>query len=386
MHFRGVPLESVGESQLLSLVDNRVPESRTLDYKLELPGGSDADRREFLADISAFANTVGGWLVYGIETEQDSDGKDTGIPVRISELSANVDATTQRLHAMVHDGLSPSLRAQTEIRAIPVASGNVFLVGVPHSLIGPHMVTFKGTRRFHRRSEAGKYEPDVAELRQMFLDAGTWLDEVEAFRVSRLRQLLRGRAVPNLERSSGMVVHVLPLGRLADYIDLRPHHGQLAAIAPPYRGGGWSHRYNWDGFQTYNGPPDTCVSFTQWFRTGGAEGYISGIRSENPAQVNGPEIIDTSHEFATEAVKTMHDVLAVDPPYSVALSVFGVGSARLIASRRGRMAPTPFIRPRYLLPPVLLEDVPANMEAVLLQSLEILWQAAGVPSIGSVQG
>ena len=36
-----------------TLVTNGVPETVTLEYKRDLPGSADADKREFLADVSA---------------------------------------------------------------------------------------------------------------------------------------------------------------------------------------------------------------------------------------------------------------------------------------------------------------------------------------------
>lgn len=51
------------------LLEN-VHESRTLEFKSELVGLKDEDKREFLADVSAFANTSGGDLIFGVEAKQ----------------------------------------------------------------------------------------------------------------------------------------------------------------------------------------------------------------------------------------------------------------------------------------------------------------------------
>ncbi|MCK5240903.1 ATP-binding protein [bacterium] len=48
------------------MISNQIQESRTIEYKESLPGNSDQDKREFLADISSFANAAGGDLLYGI--------------------------------------------------------------------------------------------------------------------------------------------------------------------------------------------------------------------------------------------------------------------------------------------------------------------------------
>ena len=36
---------------------------------INYPWGSDQEKEEFLADVSSFANTMGGDLIYGIEEE-----------------------------------------------------------------------------------------------------------------------------------------------------------------------------------------------------------------------------------------------------------------------------------------------------------------------------
>lgn len=61
-------LSEIEKSDLDALVTNGVSEGKTLDYKLSLPGPSDDDKKEFLADVSSFANAGGGDIVFGICT------------------------------------------------------------------------------------------------------------------------------------------------------------------------------------------------------------------------------------------------------------------------------------------------------------------------------
>ena len=44
-------LNTIDEFDLVSLVAEAVAEGKTLEYKRELPGGKDDDKREFLADV-----------------------------------------------------------------------------------------------------------------------------------------------------------------------------------------------------------------------------------------------------------------------------------------------------------------------------------------------
>ena len=61
------PINSIESSDLDALVANAVPEGKLLDYKRDLPGPADADKKELLADASSFANTAGGFLIFGVE-------------------------------------------------------------------------------------------------------------------------------------------------------------------------------------------------------------------------------------------------------------------------------------------------------------------------------
>src|SRR2546422_806415 len=60
-----LPLPQIDEARLQALVTNAVLEGRRLEYKEELPGTGDGERREFLADASSFANAGGRDRFYG---------------------------------------------------------------------------------------------------------------------------------------------------------------------------------------------------------------------------------------------------------------------------------------------------------------------------------
>ena len=52
------PLDQITEAVLKSLIENEVVERKNLDYKRDLPGRNDEQRRKFLSDVSSFTNTV----------------------------------------------------------------------------------------------------------------------------------------------------------------------------------------------------------------------------------------------------------------------------------------------------------------------------------------
>jgi len=81
-----VPFDSIDKTIIESLFSNQVRENRTLDYKELLPANGRDDRKEFLADITAFANAAGGDIVFGI-TEKRQNNRPTGIPEAILDVT-----------------------------------------------------------------------------------------------------------------------------------------------------------------------------------------------------------------------------------------------------------------------------------------------------------
>src|SRR5271167_2537268 len=106
----GKSFDQIDSMDLQQLVADRVPEGRELEYKRELPGNADEDKREFLYDVTSLANASGGFLIYGIEEKRDGDGKATGEPeVACGLLAFNEDETIRRLENSLREGVDPRI-------------------------------------------------------------------------------------------------------------------------------------------------------------------------------------------------------------------------------------------------------------------------------------
>src|SRR5262249_7945933 len=78
--------ELANKQDLQRLVDDDIQESLTLEYKAAAALSKDNDpRNELCKDVSAFANSAGGQIIYGIEERGHH-------PVRVQEADA-VDAS-----------------------------------------------------------------------------------------------------------------------------------------------------------------------------------------------------------------------------------------------------------------------------------------------------
>ncbi|MGH8543868.1 MAG: AlbA family DNA-binding domain-containing protein [Gammaproteobacteria bacterium] len=159
LHIR---FDQIDEHHLRRVIEIGATESRAIEYKCQTYGKNDDAKAEFLADVSSFANTVGGDLIIGMSATK-------GVPIAFEPFTGDHDAEILRLESMARGSLQPRI-ANLQPKVVPLSEGGVALVfRVPRSYNPPHRITFKGKNRFWARSSAGKYEPDVDELRAIFI-------------------------------------------------------------------------------------------------------------------------------------------------------------------------------------------------------------------------
>ena len=80
------PIDSLTEADLRRLANEKVSESETLDYKLEMYSQSDSEKREMLRDVSSMANARGGHILIGIREEDEVAVEVVGWDGRVEPL------------------------------------------------------------------------------------------------------------------------------------------------------------------------------------------------------------------------------------------------------------------------------------------------------------
>ena len=244
--------DDIAKADIDALMATGMPEGRTIEYKLTLPGNTDQDKKEFLADISSFANAAGGDLIYGLDAQK-------GIPTAIPGLEiTDADAETQRLDSMIQAGIDPRIPG-VRIKAVNgFPQGPVLLVRIPQSWASPHMVTFKGTSRFHTRNSAGKYQMDVTEIRAAFLMAEAIPERIRRFRDNRLSKIVAGETPLPMDSGAKMILHLLPVSSFSKptTVDVVAVSQNFAHLPPLGAGGYDGSRMNLDGCMTFWQPAD----------------------------------------------------------------------------------------------------------------------------------
>jgi hypothetical protein len=204
----GKRLDSLDSNDLQALVDNAVPESRTLEYK-EAVGTNDAAKKEFLRDVSSFANAAGGDLVIGIRAKNGMAAELVGLP------TTQADGEILRFENIIRDGVDPRIPG-IRIRAIatPDMDRCVVVIRIPRSFAAPHMVSFQSHQHFFSRHSAGKYPLDVPELRAAFLLADSMKTSLHNFRLERIGRIVADDGPIALLPNPKVVLHLIPLTSL----------------------------------------------------------------------------------------------------------------------------------------------------------------------------
>jgi len=372
-------IEEISKEDLKALVENEVIEHKTIEYKRELPGNSDGDKKEFLADVTSFANASGGDLVYGIVED-----KKTGKPKSLDGLSiGNPDQELLRLDGIIRTGVQPRIPSVICSKPIPIQDDKFALViRVQKSWIAPHRVILGGHDKFYSRSSNGKYPLDVGELRMAFTLSESISERIRNFRTNRLSQIIANDTPVTFYGDHKIVLHLIPVisfdpAQSYDLGRIMPNINKLKPISSS----GWNERYNLDGFLSFTWNKDQgSYSYTQLYRNGIIEA-VEGLLLEP----DGGKLLIPSIAYEQELIKSTSNYLSllrswsVAPPVFIFLSLLGVkGFTMGLNSWRYRHHDIHAIdRDTIILPEVVVDNYDLKGEILLKPSFDSIWNACG---------
>lgn len=159
--FDALTLDSV-----VNYVTSRQEENLTLDFKLvnRADLNQSDDKKNLAKALSGFANSSGGFIVWGVDARKDDHGIDCATEAReiqpISQLLARLNELTSRAVDPPVDGVRH--------KAIISGDESGFAVTfVPESDSGPHMAKL-GEDRYYKRSGDTFYKMEHFDLEDMF--------------------------------------------------------------------------------------------------------------------------------------------------------------------------------------------------------------------------
>ena len=363
------PLDNIIHSDLQQLIQDQIPESKSIEYKRDLPGASDADKIKFLRAISSFANTNTGDLIYGVDATN-------GIPTRLIGItSVTSDEAILRLSNMCRDGVQPRISRINFIPVILDAGGWVLVIRVDKSWSSPHRVIHSGHGHFYGRNSAGAYQLDVGELKTAFTFGDNISERIKGFRASRLISINSGDTPVRLKTEvCKIVLHLVPLSSFAsnallDFNGNQPNTTNL----PPMFATGYSDRINLDGVLTFDYPQSSYSAYyVQAYRSGIIEA-VSEFRIHD-----GEKVI--SGQYEDRVTRALNRYLVhlkayeINPPIFIFMSFLNVEGYRFDAGTfMGDIA----ITPNLLFPDITINSYDESSDVIMKPIFESVCNAFG---------
>lgn len=200
-------LDNIVLDDIQSLIDNKVCEGKKIEYKSELHIETGDEKREFLADVSSFANADGGDLIFGIKEDEELK-----LPILISGIyMKNEDEMIRKIESMIRDAIQPRI-PDIKFKTILLGDSNyVFIIRISPSFISPHRVIYKGWDKFLTRNSKGKYQMDVGELRTAFNMSEGLNKKIEDYKLNRIAEVGSNRYRMLTEGYPIFIIQLLPI-------------------------------------------------------------------------------------------------------------------------------------------------------------------------------
>ena len=343
-------LADITFADIAALIANAVPEGRTIEYKAKLPGPNDANKREFLADVTSFANTDGGDLLFGIEAP---NGVAAALPG--TALTDTLDATLLRLESLLASCVEPRLIG-AKPKAFELTDGNVVIMWrIPASFAAPHRANHGDVRRFFHRNSRGKAEMDVHELRAAFTASEGFVPRLTALHLEAVRQVADGDLPFKMAEGPRAVLSIIPLSVLRERREIDLNHENAVWPVAQNQGIRWVQAL--EGFYVFGiSESEGAASYALTHRTGQVD-VVWRVRrqDQNGEKLIWPPIFENNINAALNSAATKLGAFSIEGPFAIGLTLTGVEGDRLALDYFSRGAPA--WRSRFSLPMIVTVDL-----------------------------
>jgi len=322
----GIPLQEIAEDHLNSLQLLRVAEAPRLEFKKELKLASGSEKREFCKDVSAMANSQGGYILYGAE---EANGVLAGLPGIDYDESVR-----QQFFQIVTSGISPRLQALSD-KAVPLRNGKHVLVLKVEPDGYLHQVKYNDNR-YYKRTGTITIAMESSDVESFFTSKGptSRKEEIEEF-VAQYYAALRGKKYFKGVAGQGICAVVI-VPEVASYkIDFAslPHNMNL--LFPPIYCSGWDSEITGRARFTFGRHRDEKIPYaaTEVTEFGELKAFNSLLldnryshvtlsddaRGFVPSVAYERELINGIHQYLTSFAQ-----LGVSPPFFVNCALLAV--------------------------------------------------------------
>jgi hypothetical protein len=380
-------IDQLTVQDLEDLVNTRQSENQRLEFKQEINFKDREDKKEVLRDLTALANTQGGFYVIGVEEDKGEATALTGI-----ELS-DPDKYKLQLEQVIRDNLEPRLLG-LQIKHFELSTGKfAVVIFVPRSSFPPHRMR---DDTFFERSNTGKYPLNMDQIRRVFTRGASLREEVRNFVRERQDLVCQQRdGVVNFTRESIVLVHLIPFSAIESDFSVPINNGlqvRLGTFMTPFGGGSHNPGFNADGF-VWQSQTDSGGMYTQLFRNGIFEGASDSIITSSESK-----LLISANYFELDVVTWFRNVLKASqeleilPPFQISITIQGARNAYIIQRNAilSGIRSKPVGKDVFYLPLVTLEDIDdldfqqsddQKITQLLAQKLrsafDVLWQSCG---------
>jgi hypothetical protein len=363
-------------AELESLIVDQIEESKELDYKREMDLTTREQKQELLKDVSALANTGGGYIVIGIEEEKGQPNSLWGMEEN------NRDELILQIQQILTSGLQPRLSNLEFSNLVDLKNGKYgFVIKVPKSFAAPHQVTQRGA--FYGRHNKGTYKLDAFELKNKFTFQAAAFEKADEF-VNRRLLAIKSEETHKKIEGGKVILHLVPLS----FLD--PVSVDLSKLAQskdrfiPFYGHAGETQFNSLGYLHFS--PGQGPSYTQIFRNGIVESVAKGI-FEDPVKNNKLKYLP-SCKFETELKKKISQYrkdlrfLGIELfPCIIYLRITEIKGSYLGVSKQiglQKKLSYPYPDREIVFEPVFIEQK-EDYEESLNSLFDQLWQSYGYP-------
>lgn len=368
------PIEDIVGDDFYALVQNRVREGLRLDFKRDLLGNSDSDKREFVRDVCAMANADGGDIVFGIDEREGEAVEFTGVG------NVDLDAEILRLTEIIRSGLDPRLPS---VRFKPVKTSNGIsglVARVPRSWLSPHRVLTLKDYQFYLRTGVGKHPMAIEEIRAAFGQQDILAERIIEFRDKRIGLLGSVyEPIPLAPQEAFLIVHVVPFAAVARRGKVAFNNYKIPSDIMAAAFGGHSFRHNADGFLLYtsSGMGDgTALGYIQLFNDGSAEMVYPLPKNEGKVRFPSVAIPERIIKFM-DCLIAFYEEQSIQPPVVFMASITGADKVHFVTSRMFDDIPQLLRVPNLRITDCLISDFEVPSFISLRPFFDHLWQAFG---------
>lgn len=352
-----------------SLIEARSPEAQRLEFKRELPGSKESEKKEFLADVSAMANASGGHILYGVSESDGCADAITGI------VDPDLGEVTHRLQQLISSGIEPRLSG-ISFEVIAVGDAKIVVVEVPQSLLRPHWVSAYGDRRFYIRHHSEKLPMSIDEIRSAFIQAAGVQERALQWSSARIAALTSQEFPQSKERTIWTCIHVIPFAAFSGYAP--PRFNVVVApndMLPSVRHESVDPRPNYLGVRSTLRDGSRLIEYLQIYR----DFRIEAVFPAGEEVQGRPILWQQSNEHLSnrwlKRLATWMDAQAYPFPAIVQMSVLGCEGA-VIQSLNGAFQ-WRTAEKTLVVEPVSIESSSFDPNLLLKPAYDHVWQSFG---------